>query len=158
MLGNSIRKHISSSKSPAQRVTGRSARRHSEPPLVQIPRSRRRPLAAAIWSDRPHWKLKAKCSLYRNKEIIWFPGEDNVVKCLWSSAYKTALFSCQYVLGSFYTSHRWMGRKEQPSGNWVWCLPKTIIHFHVSTARTACSPLVLTTLKGRALDRNTWRR
>jgi len=33
-------------------------------------------------------------------------------------------------------------------------LPKTIIHFHVATARTARSPLVLTTLKGKALKRS----
>lgn len=47
-----------------------------------------------------------------------------------------------------------MGRKEQPSGNSVWSLPKTIIHFHVATASTACSLLVSTTLKGKALKRN----
>lgn len=46
-----------------------------------------------------------------------------------------------------------MGRKEQPSGNLLWSLPKTIIHFHVATASTACSQFASTRLKGKAVKK-----
>lgn len=50
------------------------------------------------------------------------------------------------------------GQERTASGNWVWSLPKPITHFRVATARTACSPLVLTTWEREALKRNVGRR